>query len=62
MKWGIKFSISCHQITMRKVLMDCARRLSLYLTLSTDKASTRTQIKERYTGFDFKYEFGTNAL
>ena len=42
---GIKFIISCHQITMRKVLMDCARRLSLYLTLSTDKALTRTQIK-----------------
>lgn len=42
--------------------MDCARRLSLYLTLSTDKALTRTQMKERYTGFDFKYEFGTNVL
>ena len=42
--------------------MDCARRLSLYLTLSTDKALTRAQIKERYPGFDVKFEFGTNAL
>lgn len=37
-------------------------KVEFVLTLSTDKASTRTQIKERYTGFDFKYEFGTNAL
>lgn len=59
---GIKFIISCHQITMRKVLVDCARRWSLYLTLNSNKALTGTQIKERCTGFDVKFEFGTNAL
>lgn len=59
---GIKFIISCHQITMRKVLVDCARRWSLYLALNTNKSLTRAQIKERYTGFDVKFEFGTNAL
>lgn len=47
---------------MRKVLVDCARRWSLYLTLNTNKSLTRAQIKERYTGFDVKFEFGTNAL
>ena len=62
MKWGMKFSILCHQITMRKDLMDCARRWSLYLTLNTNKALTPTQIKERFAGFDVKFEFGTNAL
>ena len=47
---------------MRKVLVDCARRWSLYLTLNSNKALTGTQIKERCTGFDVKFEFGTNAL
>lgn len=42
--------------------MDCARRWSLYLTLNTNKALTPTQIKERFAGFDVKFEFGTNAL